>query len=69
MIFLKRRITSKPDKPWASDISKLGIIIWTVFIFDQVKLSAMQANLSEYQQYLFVVFALLLAGAMMSSVD
>jgi O-antigen ligase len=44
-----------------NNLPKLGIIIMTVFLIDQIKLEFLRFRLNDYQQYIFALFGAFLA--------
>jgi O-antigen ligase len=47
--------------PFLYGLPKLGIVILTVFIFDQIKLEFLRHTLHDYQHYIFMIFAAFIA--------
>ena len=44
-------------------LPKLGIIILTVFLIDQIKLEFLRVKLADYQHYIFMLFGAFTAYA------
>ena len=58
----RARNNSHPD-PFIAHLPKLSILIFVVFLIDQIKIEIFRFELSDYQQIIFVLFGGLLAAA------
>lgn len=61
LLQLRRGMSNKHPDDFLSGVPKLSILILTLIIIDQAKVSMLRFILSDYQQYTFALFAGLLA--------
>ena len=49
------------NDPFLNGLQRLGIVILTVFLIDQIKLEFLRHNLHDYQHYIFMILAAFIA--------
>jgi len=57
---MKKNLADHPD-PFFSRLPIIGIIIFLVFLFDQMKIEFLRHNLLDYQHYISVIFGMFCA--------
>ena len=56
-----RAFKYRSDSPMLNGMPRLGLVIMIMFLVDELKIEALRFSLSDYQQFMFALWAMLLA--------